>query len=270
MIKTPLDPTQTLYRRYSSLSVSGRPTVEPLRFHQEVVSTTDQDGTRMKKDGETERKKIFIVDDHPLVRKWLATLINQQSDLRVCGEAGTASEAIKMIASAKPHVAIVDISMEGASRMELIRVIKATCPEVLVIVLSMHDELIYGERALRAGARGYVMKQEATRHVLQAVRCVLDGKLYLINEMAKMVAEKFGEAESPAPGFPLDLISDREFEVFKLLGRGRSNAEIAVELNVSVNTVRSFCARIKEKLKLSSATELRREAVLWDSKRNSK
>jgi DNA-binding NarL/FixJ family response regulator len=131
---------------------------------------------------DTGKKRIFIVDDHPLVREWLATLINQQADLKVCGEAGNATDAIKLITTAKPHVAIVDISMEGISGLELIQQIKATCPvlpEVKIIVLSMHDEQIYCERALRAGARGYIMKRDATQNVLQAIRSVLDGKLFL-------------------------------------------------------------------------------------------
>jgi DNA-binding NarL/FixJ family response regulator len=125
------------------------------------------------------KSKIFIVDDHALVREWLATLINRQSDLKVCGEASNAAEALRLIGSAKPHVAVVDVSMEGGSGIELIKNIKAICPvipEVAVIVLSMHDELLYCERALRAGARGYVMKREATKNVLEGIRCVLKGE----------------------------------------------------------------------------------------------
>jgi DNA-binding NarL/FixJ family response regulator len=217
----------------------------------------------MKLDPDGGKKRIFIVDDHPLVREWLATLINQQADLKVCGDAGNAVEGLKLIATTKPHVAIVDISMEGGSGIELIKNIRATCPEVVVIVLSMHDEMIYGERALRAGARGYVMKREATRNVLQAIHCVLDGKLYIAKKMARFLAEKFVDGELQAPAFLVYLISNRELEVFQLLGRGYSTREIAKELRISVNTVQNFCARIKEKLKLSSATELLREAVLW-------
>ena len=127
-------------------------------------------------DADSGKKRIFIVDDHPLVREWLATLIDQQSDLKVCGQAGSASEGLGLIATAKPHVAIVDISMEGGSGIELIRDIKVTCPEVAAIVLSMHEEGIQVERALRAGARGYIMKREATKNVLQAIRCVLKGE----------------------------------------------------------------------------------------------
>src|SRR5208283_2221511 len=134
------------------------------------------------------KKRVFIVDDHPLVREWLATLINQQSDLEVCGEAGSASEGLERIPAAKPHVAVVDISMEGGSGIELIKNIKAICPKVEVVVFSVHDEALYAERAFRSGARGYIMKREATKHVLQAIRCVLEGKIYLGNKLVEMMA----------------------------------------------------------------------------------
>jgi DNA-binding NarL/FixJ family response regulator len=214
------------------------------------------------------KKRIFIVDDHPLVREWLGTLINQQSDLMVCGEAGSASEALALIATAKPQVAVVDISMEGGSGIELIKNIKAISPQVAVIVLSMHEEALYCERALRAGARGYIMKREATRNVLQAIRCALEGKLYLSHKMAAMMAEKFVEGKAPAPGSRVELLSDRELEVFQLLGRGRGTRQIAEELHVNFRTVQTFCARIKEKLKLATATELLREATRWHDARN--
>ena len=217
----------------------------------------------MTPDADSQKRRIFIVDDHPLVREWLATLINRQSDLKVCGEAGNASEGLKLIATVKPHVAIVDISMEGGSGIELIKNIKATCPEVVVMVLSMHDELLYRERALRAGARGYVMKREATKTVLQAIRCVLEGKLYLTDKMARKMAGEFVEGKPPATTSPVELLSDRELEVFQLLGRGFSTRQMAGELHVGFRTVQTFCARIKEKLKLPTATELLREAMRW-------
>ena len=218
----------------------------------------------MTPDADTLKRSIFIVDDHPLVREWLANLINQQPDLNVCGEAGNASEGLKLMAVAHPRVAIVDISMEGGSGIELIKDIRASQPEVAVIVLSLHDELLYGERALRAGARGYIMKREATKHVLQAVRRVLEGKSYLSEKLALMMAEKFVEGRTAVTGSPVELLSDRELEVFQLLGRGYSTRRIAEELQVGFRTVQSFCARIKEKLKISGATELLREAVRWN------
>jgi DNA-binding NarL/FixJ family response regulator len=210
------------------------------------------------------KKRVFIVDDHPLVREWLATLINQQSDLKICGEASNASEALQSIATAKPHVAIVDISLEGGSGIELIKGIKITCPDVAAIVLSMHEEAVHVERAIRAGARGYITKSEATGNVLPAIRSVLDGKLYLTEKIARMMAEMFVGGKSSLMGSPEQLLSERELHVFKLLARGYSTRQIAEELQVGFKTVQAFCARIKDKLKLSNATELLREAVRWE------
>jgi len=198
-----------------------------------------------------------------MVREWLAALINQQADLQVCGEADSAPKALQMIGLVHPNVAIVDISMEGGSGIELIKNIKASHPEVMMIVLSMHDEALYAERALRAGARGYVMKREATKRVLQAIRSVLGGKLYLSDNMAMLMAEKFVDGRPKTAGSVVERLSDRELEVFQLLGRGYSTRRIAEELHVSVKTIQAFCARIKEKLGLPSATELLRAATRW-------
>jgi DNA-binding NarL/FixJ family response regulator len=218
----------------------------------------------MTPDADSLKKRIFIVDDHPLVREWLTNLINQQPELKVCGEAGSPADGIKLIAAVKPHAAIVDLSMDTDSGIELIKNIKATCPETAVLVLSIHEELFYVERALRAGAWGYVMKREATGNVLQGIRCVLEGKPYFSAEIAAMMAEKFVAGKPPATSSPGERLSDRELEVFQLLGRGRSTKQIAEDMHISFRTVQSFCARIKEKLKLSNAAELLREAVRWD------
>src|SRR5277367_2828827 len=164
----------------------------------------------MAPDADSQKSRIFIVDDHPLVREWLATLINQQSDLMVCGDAGNAADGLNLIATARPRVAIVDISMEGGSGIELIKQMTATYPEVAVIVLSVHDEVLYRERALRAGARGYVMKREATKNVLQAIRCVLEGKLYLTNKMDRVISGEFGQGNVSGKSLPVELLSDRE------------------------------------------------------------
>jgi DNA-binding NarL/FixJ family response regulator len=220
----------------------------------------------MSTETESRKSRIFIVDDHALVREWLATLINQQPDLAVCGESSTAAGALELIASARPQVAIVDISMEGGSGLELIKDIKAICPvlpAVAVLVLSMHDEMLYCERALRAGARGYVMKREATKNVLQAIRCVLNGEMYVSDKMAKMMAAKFVEGKSTQAGSPVDLLSDRELEVFQLLGRGLGTRQIAEEMRIGFKTVQSLNARIKHKLNLANATALLREATRW-------
>ncbi len=207
--------------------------------------------------------RVFLVDDHPLVREWLGTLINQQPDLRTCGDASTSAQALQLISERKPDVVVVDISLEGGSGLELIKDIKASHLAVAVVVLSMHDEALYAERALRAGARGYVMKREATRNALQAIRTVLAGKLYLSENMTRTMAEKFVGGQPDAARSPLAELSDRELEVFQLLGRGQSTRQIADSLHLSLKTVQAFCARIKEKLNIDNATELLRAAMQW-------
>ena len=174
----------------------------------------------------TQKAKVLLVDDHPLVREWLANLINQQSDLEVCGEADNAPKALQMIGVVNPAVAIVDISMEGGSGLELIKNIKAGYPNVMVIVLSMHDEALYGERALRAGARGYIMKREATKRVLEAIRSVLGGKLYLSDKMAMLMAEKFVEGRPKTAGSVIEKLATASWKCFScwavVTARGKS------------------------------------------------
>jgi DNA-binding NarL/FixJ family response regulator len=212
--------------------------------------------------GQTARR-IFIVDDHPLVREWLTNLINQQADLIVCGEADSAPEAAQAIAKLKPEVAIVDLALKDSSGIELIKDLRATCPDVAVLVLSMHDEAHYAERALRAGAKGYIMKRETSKKVIAAIRQVLSGGLYISEGVASALAAQFVEGKTLATASPVEQLSDRELEVFELLGQGRGTRQIAESLRVSVKTVQAYCARIKDKLDLSSATELLREAVRW-------
>ncbi len=210
-----------------------------------------------------QKKSVFLVDDHPLVREWLSNLINQQPDLTVCGEAETGPQALQGITRLKPAVAIVDISLKDSSGLELIKNIKGTCPGVAILVLSMHDESHYAERALRAGARGYIMKRETTRKVVAAIRQVLDGKLCVSDAVAATMAAQFVAGKSLATASPVEQLSDRELEVFELLGQGRGTRQIAEALRLSVKTVQAYCARMKDKLKLNSATELLREAVRW-------
>lgn len=207
--------------------------------------------------------KIFLVDDHPLVREWLTTLIHQQPDLIVCGESEDAPHALQDISAIKPDVAIVDISLKQGSGIELIKNLKALHPGVAVIVLSMHDERLYAERALRAGARGYIMKRETAKKVITAIRQVLDGKIYMSESLAIVFAEKFVDGRLPTSGSLLEQLSDRELEVFQLLGKGYETRQVAETMNVSIKTVQAHCAHIKEKLKLTNAAELLREAVRW-------
>jgi DNA-binding NarL/FixJ family response regulator len=212
---------------------------------------------------QSNNKRIFLVDDHPLVREWLTNLINQQTDLAVCGEAETGPEALRAILDLKPDVAIVDISPKDSSGIELIKDLKQSIPGTAVLVLSMHEEPHYAERALRAGAKGYIVKRETTRKVIAAIRQVLAGAVYLSEQLASTLATQYVTGKRAPQASPVEQLSDRELEVFELLGQGRGTRQIAEVLKVSVKTVQAYCARIKEKLNLNSATELLREAVRW-------
>ena len=213
------------------------------------------------------QSRIFLVDDHPLVREWLTNLIQQQTDLVVCGEAEDVVNAQKEIEATKPDVVIVDISLKGSSGMELIKTTKAQNPDTAVIVLSMHDEKLYAERDIRAGARGYIMKRETTKKVVAAIRDVLGGKLHVSDQIAALFAEKFVDRRLPSHGSPIETLSDRELEVFDLLGQGYETRRVADSLHLSIKTVQAYCARIKEKLNLANGTELLREAICWHENR---
>jgi len=217
-----------------------------------------------------QKNKVLLVDDHPLVREWLATLINEQPDLHVCGEASNAPRAFEFIGTARPDIVIVDISLEDGSGIELIKNIKASHPGVAMIVLSMHDESLYAERALRAGARGCIMKREATKKILQAIRAVLEGKLYVSDKITDLMAERFVEGRPNSSGSPAEQLSDRELEIFQLLGHGRSTRQIADHLHIGFKTVQTYSARIKEKLKLDNATQLLHEAIRWHENQQTK
>ena len=208
--------------------------------------------------------KVFLVDDHPLVREWLTNLINQLPDLTVCGEASSAAAAVEGMEASKPAVAVVDLSLKESSGLDLIKTMKATLPDIAVIVLSMHDEQYYAERTMRAGARGYVMKGEMTSDIVAAIRDVMAGKIYLSPRMRKLFSERFVDGHVPGLRSPVETLSDRELEVFQLLGQGIETRRVAQRLNVSIKTVQAYCARIKEKLQLANASELLREAVRWN------
>jgi DNA-binding NarL/FixJ family response regulator len=210
---------------------------------------------------DSQKTRVFIVDDHPLVREWLTTLIGQQTDLIVCGEASTGAEAMQSVAASKPEVVIVDIMLKDSSGIELIKDLKRTSPGLVVLVLSMHEESHYAERALRAGAKGYIMKREATKKIIEAIRRVSEGKFYLSDALEQAITTQFVEGKTLTTRSPVEQLSDRELAVFELLGRGLGTRQIAETLRVSVKTVQAYCARIKDKLNLSSATGLMREAV---------
>ena len=212
------------------------------------------------------KSQVFLVDDHPLVREWLTNLLNQQPDLKVCGEAENAAQALRGIAETKPNLAIIDISLNAASGLELVKDLSVQHPLIASLVLSMHEEDLYAERAMRAGARGYVRKRETSKNILAAIRCVLGGGIYISKKLSNAMARKFLEGQE-AVGIAqsrVGQLSDRELEVFHLLGQGKSTSQIAEQLHISLKTVQAYCVRAKEKLGLSTAMELVREAILWE------
>lgn len=205
--------------------------------------------------------RIFIVDDHPVVRQGLALLINREADLAVCGDAEEANSALQRIDALKPHLVIVDISLIGPDGLDLLKSIRTRDPNLPVLILSMLDELLYAERALRAGASGYIMKQEATEKVLVAIRRILGGEIYVSDRMANKMIHRFVGGASAAARSPVAELTDRELEVFRLIGEGHGTRQIAEELHISVKTVESYQAHIKEKLSLKNGRELVQRAI---------
>jgi DNA-binding NarL/FixJ family response regulator len=207
------------------------------------------------------KKTVFVVDDHPLLRQGLALLINREEDLMVCGEAEEAQTAMREIASKKPDILIADISLNGPDGLDLLKNLRVLYPTLPVLVLSMHDESIYAERALRARANGYIMKAEATEKVLVAVRRILGGDIYLSDRMANKLLHQYIAGSSLDMNSRLSALSDRELEVFRLIGEGRSTRQIAEKLHLSIKTVETYQAHIKEKLSLHSGRELVQHAI---------
>lgn len=206
---------------------------------------------------------IVIVDDHPIVRQGLAQLIDQEDDLHICGQAEDTPTAMRAIRELNPDLVIVDVSLRAGSGIDLIKDIKAQFPSLPVLTLSMHDEALYAERALRAGAKGYIMKQEATDEVVTAIRRVLAGTVYVSEGMtAKMVGRITGGPGEKGTS-PVDRLSNRELEVFRLIGEGYGTREMAEKLYLSVKTIETYRAHIKEKLDLQDANELLRAAIRW-------
>jgi len=209
------------------------------------------------------KTKILIVDDHPMMRQGLVQLITNEPDLAVAGEAETAEQAVSIIAQAAPDLVLADISLTGKSGLELIKDIQALRPGLAVLVISMHDESIYAERVLRAGGRGYIMKHEGGKQMMQAVRHVLSGQIYVSPKMSGKILELFSGRRSESGGSPVERLSDREFEVFQLIGQGKGTRQIAEQLHLSVKTVEVHRQHIKEKLRLTDAPSLARYAVQW-------
>jgi DNA-binding NarL/FixJ family response regulator len=205
----------------------------------------------------------LLIDDHPIVRQGLSQLVNQQPDLQVCAEAASARDALRAVEKSAPDIAVVDISLDDRSGIELIKDLRARLPSLPILALSMHDESLYAERALRAGAKGYIMKQEAIEKVMSAIRKVLDGQVYLSEKMSARLLDQFVSARPGDGDSPLGRLSDRELEIFTMIGRGLGTREIANKLYLSIKTIEAHREHIKDKLRLKSGTELMRMAVQY-------
>lgn len=207
------------------------------------------------------KRRIVIVDDHPIIRDGLSQLINQESDVEVCGVAANAGDGLDLIARLQPNLAIVDLSLGGRPGLELIKDIVARFPGVLVLVLSMHDEKLYAQRCIRAGARGYIMKAQATARILAAIRRILSGERYVSESVAAGLLQQLARSGKALAGSPVETLTDRELEIFKMIGQGFSVKKIAEALFLSGKTVEAHREHIKQKLNVASSNELLRYAV---------
>lgn len=223
-----------------------------------------KDASKTQKPG---RSRVFLVDDHPLVREWLASMIAHEADLEICGQAEDASAALAAVPLARPDVVVVDLTLPPGSGLELIKDLRARLPALRLLVLTTHDEAEIAERAFRAGAHGYAVKRESGSRIVEAIRAVLAGQFYASPALTAQLAGRMFGGTGERGGTPDQLLSDREREVFRMRGEGRNSKEIADLLHVSVKTVGSYDARIKEKLGLQNGSELLREAVLWNERR---
>jgi len=215
------------------------------------------------KGGDRISRKVFLVDDHAVVRNGLTELINQAEDLVVCGEAATGEEALERIKTAGPDIAVVDLTLGEMSGLELLKSLKAQYPSLPVLVLSMHDESFYAERCLRAGAKGYIMKKEAIDQVETAVRMVLSGKVYLSSKMSDEFLLAVTRGDPARVASPVNRLSDRELEVFECIGQGLGASEVAKKLGLSVKTIESYQAKLKDKLHLKDSSQLFQHALHW-------
>jgi DNA-binding NarL/FixJ family response regulator len=209
--------------------------------------------------------KVMLIDDHPVVRGGIAKFLEKEKDIEICGEADSASEAVKLINRENPHIVIIDITLKDETDgIELIKIIKSRFPDILTLCLSMYEESVYAERAIRAGAKGYVQKSSDPQNVIVAIRRILDGKLYLSEDISDTIISKLLHGRtSENTDNPADILSDREFQVFLLVAKGFGAKEIAVKMDLSVNTVETHKKNIKDKLKIENTAELNRFAIQW-------
>lgn len=209
------------------------------------------------------RKRVFLVDDHPMMRVGLGHLIERQSDLTMCGEAANPAEALKALPGAQPDIILADLTMPGRSGLEFVKDLLALSPDLAILIVSMHDEAVYAERALRAGARGYIMKEAGGEAVVAAIRQILAGQAYVSPAMSARLLDNLSGRKPRGSSSPIEKLSDREFEVFQLIGQGKSTRDIATQLHLSSKTVDVHRSHIKEKLELNDVTALIRYAVRW-------
>lgn len=212
---------------------------------------------------DADKTKILLVDDHPLMRKGVAMTLEEEMDFTVVAQASDAESALPMFQETSPDVAIIDISLPGMNGIELLKQVRAMYPKIICLIVSRHEEELYAERAIRAGARGYLMKVEAGERIVQAVRQVLNGGLYLSSDINQKILMNLATGGNASGQSPLELLSDRELEVFELIGNGVPTKDIADKMHVSVKTVESYRSRIKQKLNIESASELMQRAVQW-------
>ena len=238
----------------------------PVGETRKTLDSTEM-ASRLNAQTAKKRTRILIIDDHPVIRKGIAALFDQEPDLEICGEADDEKSAKKAISRSRPDLALLDLSLKGSGDLSLLKDLHIQHPQLPIIVLSMHDETLYAERAIRAGARAYIMKSDASENILQAIRKVLGGEIYLSQRMASLFLEKMAGTgnsfKTSAPGSALSVLSDRELEVFRLFGEGLSTRKTAEQLHLSVKTVETHRSHIKTKLGIETATELARKAVLW-------
>jgi DNA-binding NarL/FixJ family response regulator len=210
-----------------------------------------------------DRKGIFLIDDHPMMRAGLSQLINLQSDMKVCGEAANPAEALSLLAKAAPDLVVADLTLPGRGGIELIKDLLALCPDLLILVFSMHEEDLFAERCLRAGARGYIMKEAGSQNLLEAIRRVLGAQIYVSPVVSESILANLSAAKPRGSHSPIHALSDREFEVFQMVGQGQSNRQIAARLHLSRKTIDAHRSHIREKLGLTDATALLRYAIRW-------
>jgi DNA-binding NarL/FixJ family response regulator len=208
--------------------------------------------------------RVLVVDDHPIVREGLIETIKREADMEVCGEAESVNEGMAMVQKTNPDFVILDISLKGGvSGIELVKHLRNQNSKIPILVLSMHDELLYAERAIRAGAMGYITKQDGIKNLVEAMRKILNGEIYISSKMSTSILSKYFQGASDTIGISVDILSDREFEVFQLLGHGFSTSEISKKLNLTVSTIETYRAHIKDKFNLRNASELVKLAVQW-------